>query len=290
MGISDLFGKAFGILKANPKIILPYLAYTAIIGVISIYVSLSIAGSASAAGVNMASGFFSQAATTLVKLIPLLIFVIIVAVFATPFLIAMYISIADQGYKSKTVYLAKAANVAKSNYLNMLLALILVGVILIIVVLALAALFGLPALVIGHGIGRVLWLLLGVIVSVVVLVALALCLYETYTVLILERLGPIAAIERSFQIGKQKMGPLFKVLLLSMVIAIAFVIVDVIVVFVIQFLLGISGYKLLGLGIAQTINFILGSAFNAWFMMVPVAFYKAYVGKAKASRRRRGAR
>lgn len=285
MGISSVLGKSFGILKANPKIILPYFVLTAVIGIISVYLSLSLASAATGYGVNTVSSFFSLALGTLVKLVLLLILIIVLVVFAIPLLISMYIDIADQGHKKKTVSLERAFGVAKSNYLNTLLLSILITIIWIIVSAVLGAVFVAPVILLG-GLGTVLWLILGLIVSLVVLVALSIYLFEAYTVLILERLGPVSAIKRSLEIGKQKLGLLFRVFLLLFLVAIVFIIVDSAVVYLIEASVGLSGQKLLGLGIAETVNFLFSSAFSSWFIMIPVAFYKAYVVKGSATRKR----
>ena len=44
-----------------------------------------------------------------------------------------------------------------------------------------------------------------------------------------------------------------------------------------EFLASTYGVLSIGIIIAQTINFILGSGLNSWFLMVPVGFYKGYV-------------
>lgn len=285
MGISSIFGKSFGILKANPKIILPYFIFTALIGILSIYISLHLAGAATGAGVNTMQSFFGLALTTLGRLVPLLVLIIVLAVIVTPLLVGMYINMADQGYQKKAVSLGRAFGVAKKNYFNMLLLSIFVMIIWIGVLALLGMVFVFPAIIMGGVVGRVLWLIVGVIVSIVVLVVLTLYLYEAYVVLILEKLAPTGAVSRSFQIGRQKLGLLFKILLLTILVAVVFVILDIIVVYAIQASIGLSGHKLLGLGIAQTLNFLLGSAFDSWLMMIPVIFYKEYVVKGRAAQR-----
>lgn len=287
MRISDVLGKSFGILKANPKIILPYFIFTALIGILSIYFSLLLSGSVTGTGVNTPTSFLNVVLVLLERLVPLLILIIVLAVFVSPLIIGMYINVADQGYQKGTVSLRKALGVARNNYLNMLLLSILLTVIWIVVLAVLGIVFALPALIMGKGIGSALWLIIGAVVSLVILVVLALYLYEACTVVVLEGLGPVRAVSRSLQIGKQKLGLIFKVCLLAFLVTIGFIIADVIVVFIIEVPLGLSGHAMLGLGIAQLVNFLFSSVFSSWYIMIPVAFYKEYVGKGKAMRRRK---
>ncbi|MDE1851298.1 MAG: hypothetical protein KGH69_01240 [Candidatus Micrarchaeota archaeon] len=274
-------------MKANPKIILPYFVFTALVGMLSIYFSLSLAGSVKGAGVNTIASFVSVLLVMLVRLAPLLISVTILGILVTPLIVGMYIDIADQGCQKKTVSLRKAFEVAKSNYSNMFLLSILVTIIWIVVFAVLGVVFALPALMMGAGTGGILLLIVGAIVSIVVLAVLSIYLYEAYAVVVLERLGPIRAVRRSLQIGRQKLGLLFKVLVLTVLVAIGFVIADGILVGVVEVVLGLSGHSWLGLGIGQTLNFLFSSAFSAWIIMIPVVFYKEYVGKGKAAKGRR---
>ena len=275
-----MFNKSFDILRANPKIILPYLIFTAVIGILAVYASLLLVGSASSTGVNTASSFLSLALGTLGRLVPLIVLIAALAILVIPLIIGAYISIADQGYQKKKVSLRIAFGVAKRNYLNMLLLSILVTIIWIAVFAVIGLAFVVPAFMLGR-VGTALWLLLGMIVSIVVMVVLTLYLYEAYTVVILEKLGPIGAVRRSFQIGKQRLGLLFKVFALTILVAMGFVIVDSIAVIIIEIPLSLSGQMLLGIGIGQALNFLLSSAFSSWFIMISVAFYKEYVGKRK---------
>lgn len=284
MGVIEVFSKTFDILKGNPKIIWPYLIFTFAIGFLAVFLAL---GAALAFHVSSAAPANSLSAATVTKLItvliPLYAVIALIAIIVAPFFYGTYISLADQGYgQKKKVNLGKAFNVAKANYLNMLLTFIAIGIISLVVLGIFAVVFIAPIAVYGLHIATGAWLAIGVLVAIVVVVLLAIYLYQAYPVVALERKGPIEAIKRSVQIAKQNTGNVFFMLLATFLLGLAFSIVDTILVFIIQVPLELAGNLTLGIGIAQTVNFILGGVFSAWIALTPAGFYKEFVkGKGK---------
>lgn len=285
MKVSRIFENAFGILKANPKIILPFFILMLLIGVLSVYLSFSLSNAATSAGINTVHAFFSMVLTNPGAVL-LLMLIIIIGVFVSPLPVTMYISIADQSYEKATVSLARAFAVAKKNYSNMLFLSVFIMIFWMGVLALLAAVFALPAVITGAGVGTVLWILIGVVVSLVVLVVLTLCFYEASTVLILEKLAPVDAVSRSFQIGTKRLKLLFKILLFTILVTVVFIVLDVVVVYAVHAIVGLSGHKQLGLWVAELVNFLLVSAFDSSIMMVPVVFYKEYVEKRAQGKKR----
>ena len=279
MGIGAVFTKTFDVLKKNPKIILPYLLFTAIIGVAAVYFSLSLVNSYSTGLGSASPGYASAALDVLAGLVPLILVIMLVSVFVAPFLCGMYIDMADQGYRGGKVLLKKAYGTAKANYLNMLLAGLAVGVFWVVAVAVLAIVFALPAAAFGLHFATGLWIVLGVLVSIIALVLLSIYLFEVYTVLIIEGRGPIDAIKRSVDIGKNNTGSIFGVLAITCVIGVCFAIVDSLIIIALEFLLTIGIGKGFGIAGAEMVNFILSAAFSSWLALFPVGFYKEFISK-----------
>ncbi len=284
MGIGAVFTKTFDILKKNPKIIWPYLIFTAVIGVAALYFSLSLVSSYSGSLGSATPGYAAAALDVLAGLVPLILVVMLVSVFVAPFMYGMYMDIADQGYGGGKVLLKKAYDTARANYLNMLLAGIAVGICWVVAVAVLAIVFALPAAAFGLHFTTGLWIALGVLVSIVALILLSIYLFEVYAVVIIEGKSPIDAIRRSFDIGKKNLGSIFGVLAITCVIGVCFAIVDSLVIIALEFLLTAGVGRGFGIAGAQVVNFILSAAFSSWIALLPVGFYKEFIskkGKAK---------
>lgn len=289
MGIGDIFGYTFYIVKNNPRVILPYLICTILVGSIVLYLVLggleTIYGPSLFSMPQMQAPFSgAQAMQFYEGVLPVLILILLIPLFIASLLVGIYVSVADQGYRKKGISLSAAFQVAKSNYVNLLFTSLLVVIIWIIVISIMAAIFLLPIIVIGAGLGTVLWLALGALVFLAVVILLSILLYEAFTVVILENLGAISAVKRSIEIGKRNMSTIFFVFVIGAVITIGYAIVIGLLAVGIEGAFALAHQLIFGIVISQAINFILASGMSAWLAMIPVGFYRTYVQKASKAK------
>ncbi len=293
MGVSDIFGYAFDTIKNNPKIILPYLLLIIFAGGIVLYSVLggleNIYGPSlftTPAGPQAPFGM-AQLTQFFVGVLPVLSLVFLIAIFITPLIFGIYLSLADQSYRKKSINLGAAFHSAVRRYVDLLATYVLIAIIWIIAILIIAAIFLLPLVSFGAGFGTLLWLLLGMLVLLATVILLSILFYQAYTVVILENLGAVAAVRRSVAIGKQNISAIFSIFALSALIVIGYIIVIGILAVAIEGSFALSHHLLYGITISQAINFILDSAMASWFALIPVGFYMTYVkkaGNAKAKR------
>jgi hypothetical protein len=296
MGITNVFGKTFGILRNNPKILVPNLIFTVILGTAALYIVFSILGGVYGAGIygsaavqprTHGAGTLSMILSFLHALLLPLVLLYVISLFIEPLLYGMYINIAHQGYGKSKVSLRTALRAAKASYGKLLGTEALTIAIWIIAAAILAAVFVLPIVVLGTGVFQLLWLGLGIFIAIFAAVLLGICLYEAYAVVMIERLGPAAAIKRSVSLGRQNTMSVFKIFLVT--IAIVAVYSALIGTFQTLLELGFSavGSLLIGMAIAQIINFVLSSGLSAWIAMIPAGFYFDYLRKGTTKPRRR---
>ena len=289
MGVADIFGKTFQILRKNPRIVVPYLLFTFLVGGVVLYTVFSGLGNLYGSGIfglrgiahaNLSAGlpaviqFFTGLLTVMVLLG---VFSLIV----TPFLLGTYINIADQGYGKGIVAFNKAFKVARDNYSRLLGIELLLAVIWIIVLVVLAAIFASPIIFFGANLASGIWLVIGMGVGIAVSVLLGILFYEAYTVAVLENRDVADAIRRSISIGKMNLARIFTIFLITA----AILIVYITIITILQVLLetGLAGFGSLFVGatIAQVVNYMLSSGLAVWMALIPVGFYKEYVRSAE---------
>ncbi|MFI5412756.1 MAG: hypothetical protein ACHQX1_02600 [Candidatus Micrarchaeales archaeon] len=291
MGITEIFGKTFDIVKNNPKIILPYLVFTMIIGVFVIYSVFSSIGTIYSSPMIPGGAHTTPSLNSIIQvyetLVPVLVLIIGLSVFIAPLLLGAYIDIADQGYNRTKVSMSRAFDVAKKNYVHMFLTGLLLFIIWTVFGATFIVAFVLPIVISHVHLLTVLWLLLGCILFFILGIILCLLLYEAYAVVILEKLGAVEAVKRSIDIGKKNLGAIFAVIVVTVLISLGYSLVIGIAVSVIQIPLELSGNIFLGVGIGQFINFVFSSVLSSWIALIPVGFYKEYVASKSKKRIRK---
>lgn len=299
MGITNVFGKTFRILRDNPRIIIPNLIFSAFIGSLALYFVFSNLSSLyginalQSAGVHSGAhlaGGLSAMLPFLAALVPFMAIVYLISFFVGPVLYGMYISIAEQGYGKKKVSLRTAWHVAAKNYYNLLATEVLVSIIWIVFVAVLAAIFVVPAVlaIASPLVGA--WLGIGTVIFIVGSVLIGIALYEAFAVVIMERLGAFKAIKRSIAIGKRYPCKVFKIFLLALLIVVVYAILISIFQAALEIAFAFAGIIFAGAIIAQAVNFVLNSAVGSWISMVPLGFYLDYVRRRAAVAPRRKAR
>ena len=281
---TDIFVKTFNILRSNPRVVLPLLAFTLIIGGITLYYVFSLLngpygvnGVALGHHIKTNSSYLSTLIPFFEKIVMFILLLILVSFFITPLLTGFYISVANQGYIKSRISTGTAFSFAKKAYLTLLATELIIYAIWIAAIAILALIFILPVGYFGRGIGTIIWLLLGGIISLIILIFLGVLLYEAYPIAAMERVGAIGAIKRSVDVGWRKIREIFVVFLVTAAILIGYITILGLLQTTLEFLASTYGVLSIGIIIAQTINFILGSGLNSWFLMVPVGFYKGYV-------------
>ncbi len=276
--------KTFNILRSNPRVVLPLLAFTLIIGGITLYYVFSLLnGLYGVNGVGLGhhiktnSSYLSTLIPFFEKIALFILLLTLISFFITPLLTGFYISVANQGHIKTRISTGIAFSFAKKTYLTLLATEIVIYAIWIAATAILALIFLLPVGYFGLGIGSIIWLLLGCIISLIILILLGILLYEAYPIAAMEKVGAIGAIKRSVDVGLRKICEIFVVFLVMAAILIGYTIILGLLQVTFEFLASAYGVLFIGTIIAQIINFILGSGLNSWFLMVPVGFYKGYV-------------
>jgi hypothetical protein len=294
VGISEVFGNSFTVLRNNPRIVWPLLLFTLFITGVSLS-ALSLILPAGTllhsynnpfSALNMNTGgqynttspMFSpsQILTFLPGFIGALGLIIIVALFVGLPMQGFYIAIAEQGYKKQKISMSAAFDVAKARYLSLLgaavLYFIIVFVIAIVFILVFAVLFILPGHLV-HILGALLLLLIGV----VLVFLLGISFYQLYTVVILEKRDPVDAIKRSMDIGRKLWGEILAVIIISTIISSVIGIIGSLIGIALGIIVGYAGGAVAGLVIQQFVNIVITVSFSTWLILVPVFFYHEYV-------------
>lgn len=287
VGVTEIFSSALETVKDNPRIIVPYLILSFVLGGLAVYgiihgiASVYGMGVFGQSGSSVATG--SAANTQMVQLVhglvPLICLIIIISIFITPLVRGMYISIADQSYKNGRISLGRAFRAAKRRYATLLATMLLIALIWVAVSLVLGAVFLLPIALIGTAFATRAWLFLGLLVLIALMILLSILFYEAYAVVMLENVDAVSAIKRSMSIGRKNLANIFSVFAISAVILALYVIFLTFVAFVFEGGLAAYNQVLTGVAITQLINFVLGSVMGAWFSLIPVGVYRAYVQK-----------
>lgn len=291
MGISEIFGDSFGVVRDNPIILLPFFLFTVLITIVSVGLAGVLLIGLGAGSLSGISSLFTTGATptmsTLLSLLPaLLTFIGIIALIAYlvgVLVTGLYIAIAEQGFKKQRISLNSAFNVAKSAYLRLLGANLLYLIILIIVSLIFAGLFAGAALTHVRAIILLAGFLL-LIIAIVVFVAIALLIYQMNTVVILEKRAPVDAVKRSIAIGKSKWVTILGVVVVAAIIGIIVSLISDGVGALIGFLFSLAS-PLLGSGIRTIIVLAIDAFLSSWLALVPVFFYHEYVAKGQRNRK-----
>jgi hypothetical protein len=294
MSITDVFSKTFNILKDNPKIVLPNLIFTSLIGGLVLYsvfsllsgvYGISILGShAVQAGVHQTRSV-SEVLALITHIIPIIIFVYLIALFVNPLLNGMYINIADQGYRKGKISLSTAFSTIRRSYFSLFATELLITIVWIVVLLVFAVVFLLPTIGTG-GLLHLLWLIAGCLIFLALSIFIGICLYESYAIVVIERIGAINAVRKSIEIGKQNLGSIFKIFLVTPVIVLVYSVFIGMLQTALEFVFSIRSDVFFGTIIAQIINFVLNSGLGAWIAMIPAGFYFDYVKKARSRKRK----
>jgi hypothetical protein len=306
MGLSDVVSGSFRAVVDNPKALLPTLAYEivavaiifALLGALSISGIGSLANLMGSAGGTSANGLSAMAHRMLP--LPLLAAGVIVAVLVlylpSVLLNGLYMAMGSQTVNRGRLNLRSALATAKSRYVDMLLAGILASAAGLAILVALVA--GLLILVALAGLGThiatagatatagasanamlvLLTVAVTVIVAIIVITVYAVYFFMTYAAVILEGLGPVGAIKRSFAIASSNRWEILALFVICIFIAGAF---DAVV-----FVFALVPF------VGEVVGFLLGVFLATWFGLMPAHFYYNFISAPKsagsARRQRRG--
>ncbi|MEM0201079.1 MAG: hypothetical protein QXD23_01610 [Candidatus Micrarchaeaceae archaeon] len=288
MDVSKILYDSFNDIISNPKILLPYLISSILISLIVFsffYISIIYTNNPlnsyikysnnlskyNTSQYNYSENFSNIPALSALSYINsgsniynlflyLIIILIIISVFS--FIISTFIAgtitaLVEQIKKNKKLKILEAFRKSSSKFLSLICAGIIIGIIGIIcigipLILGIFSILG----IISFGI------LLGIffiIFAIIIAIFFTISFFLVNTLIIIEGLGPIEAIKKSFKIGLYKKLEIFILLLLIFVI-----------LFIFDIIISIFSYiPILNI----LIIFILEIFISTWFLMVPVYFY-----------------
>jgi len=283
MGFTTPLGNAFTVLKEHPIIIVPFLVFLIAIIVVSVILALVTVGAVSAG----ASSLFTTGTPTfgniLAVFVPLVLGIIIIALIGGAFMQGMYIDLARQGLSGK-VSLGSAWDISKDRALRLIALNFLILIIYGVVIVILAYGTGVPG-VIQHiiasytssitsgsqGISTLISLVAGVLAFFILLVIagviMSVLFYQATVVVVLENIGVIAALKRSYNIGKNNF---VTILLFLIFVGIVTTILSVVIAL-------FGAIPILGVIIRLAGDVLLG----VWGSMIPAMFYFEYIKPMK---------
>jgi hypothetical protein len=284
MEVANIMSKAYDIVRNNPKIVWPYIFFLLFLGGIGLGASYAALSPFYTVGLNAQVAnptptfFYHMVGQVYHTVAPILIGVLLLALFIGPILYGIYVSIADQGLQKTRVNLGRAFSVAKKNYVKILLASILVLIIWGIVGAIFVAVFVSPAAYLGLQLGSVLWVLIGSVLLVLAIILLGIFFFTLYPAVVLERLKPMMAIQRSYEIGRKHMWLIFRLLFVTLIVEIGAGVVISLITTAVQIPVALLS-PIWGVAVAQIVNIVLNAALVSWTILIPVVFYKEHVGK-----------
>jgi hypothetical protein len=267
--VFDVVGQTFDIIKENPIVVLPYLAF--IVAIIILVIIFIIAIISQVASSSLLHSFITSMGTTppslstmttiaqrIISILPAVILLLIIIGLISIFLAGMYVSLAKQFYTKQKISLENAFNEAKSRYLSLLGATIGAGLMFLVLI----AIFGVLVLAASSS---TVALVLMILILVIACVALGILLFQISTAVIVEGRPAIDAIQRSIEIGKANMGTIFGLI-------VVFIVLDILLeLFSLIPILGIL-IRLVGGIILSIMAYFIGPA-----------FYYNYISKRKTT-------
>ena len=279
MDIPQLFSESFNDIISNPKILLPYIILGVLVVAIAFILILTIFSSTLASFYNLNNKTVSINSTynisntlqnsnfsfnaILLHISEVIIFISILSFIISVFVNATLIAVAEQ-LKTKTkVNLITAFKRGSSRYLSLLAAGILIFIIMSVILGGL--LFLAISFISSFGvIGLILGVIL-IIIAIILFVLLSISFFIVNPLIIIEELGPIKAIKKSFNICYNKKLDVFLLLIIASIIDFLVYLIIVLVNFI----------PILGL----VLGFVIGVFVSTWFILVPVYFYYALKNK-----------
>lgn len=281
MSVVDVYKKSFDILKQNPKIVLPYIAYFIAIVVIEVIIFLSVGllGAASGgAAALLGSGSFVGALALLG----------IIAALLSVLMSGTYLAIAGQGYDSGKVTLGAAFDVSKRRFVPLLGYTVIVIVIALVILVPFIAVGWSSLRDLGSGFGSVLssgasgltassltpLILLGFrvlslfIIYILVAGIVSIFYYTGTAIIVLDNKGAVEALKQSIGIGRTRFVQIVGLYLLGLVIGICFAVVYVVLLII----------PILGIILAYLLQFF----FASWISMIPAVYYLNEIKKSAA--------
>lgn len=267
--------QSFGILRKNPGILIPvflvYLAIT-IIGILAVIITgIYPAGSIPAIlGFHISTYFYHVlllhvSSTSIVPFLALITLASIVLGLVQLLLGGMYVSIGEQFYKKSKISIRAAFARAKTKYLDMLGAgILLLGMSLLAGLILGAILYlGIKSLETSFSWGAYLTVIIFGIIAAITAIVLAVVFFQTTVIIIVENKGPVPSIMRSIEIGKKNF---FSILALYIAVAIIYLILSL---FALIPVLGII------------IQFLGSASLGVIAILLQPGFYFNYVSKKK---------
>ena len=268
MGVTDLFGSSFEVLRKYPRLVLPQLVFAL---VLSAVVTLLVGPLP-----KSAQGRLLASAVT-VGLIVQFAIILVAALLIGLFLTAFYLSIGDQSGSGCAISVGDAVSNAKSKYVRLFLAELVVGIVAAVVfgiiILGVVAIIASSA---SGGVSGSSALLLAAFIGVVFLLVIAVLEIFIYMVsanVVVGGSAPLAAISASISFGKSNALLVLGIVLLAVVISLVFSLVESPIIFAVAYVVpGATVSKWLGVLLGAVVGGILG----AWFTMIPALVYRAY--------------
>lgn len=290
MEVANVLSKSYDIVRNNPKIIWPYIIFLLALSGIGLGASYAVLSpfytiAQSAQGASATPGLIYNVANQVYSAIaPVLIGILALAVLIGPILYGVYVSIADQGLQKTRVHLGRAFATARRNYVKILKASVLVIIAWIIVAILFLVFFISPSVYLGLHFGSIVWVLIGSFLLVLAVILLGIYFFTLYPALVLERLHAMDAIKRSYEIGRMHKWLIFRLMFVTLMIGTGVGVMITLITTAVQIPLVMLN-PLWGIIIAQVVNIVLNAAFSTWVILIPVIFYKEYVGKRMRSKK-----
>lgn len=277
MSITGVVSDSFNIIKKNPVVLLPYLAFLVIVVIGALALGLGLVhqvSSMSGLGILARSAFSTAMVPALlhilVSILPsLAIFIIILCLIALLF-IGAYLSMAKQIYSKKPVSMGDAFSESASRYWSLLGAFI---VYMLIIGVITGVLGGIAYLASFSNLLAVVFL---AVIWIILVIIAEIFLFQAYPLIIFEGKGALEAVKGSISIGEKNFWTILGIYVIMVILSF------IIGIFrIIPILGGIIG--LIGSWILATMGFF-----------IPAVFYYTYVykgnkpktPKAKPKRRR----
>lgn len=284
MSLTVPLKNGYNVLVKQPKIVVPIVVFSILIGVIGAVIGVLIVASAFAGvhGTPSISNIISA-------VVPVFVLVLLLGLIGGALLSGMYISIAAQSLKGR-VLLNTAWNVAKGKFIQLAILSVMVAVIYIVIIGILALVTGLPGSIGAliqlfqnsiaasssgsmPGISAFIPLIFGFLrfflLLFIISLILGVLLYMSPVLVVIENRSAIDALVKSIDLGKKKF---LTILAFHIVVGI----ITGVVIFV------VAAFSLAVPIIGWLIRLILDLFFGAWAAVLPTLFYFEYFsGKKK---------
>ena len=238
MDVIKLFEKGIEITKGNPVIIVPYLATNIIaiimMAILAIVVFGSSFGMAGMTGMTGMTGNFGAGPSLGMMMGGMMLgmfFFLVVFLLLIAMAIGATVAMAFESVQAGKTSLSTGLQIVQKRFLDMIVAIILMGIII--------------------GTGSILLILPGIIAFFLLLL--------TYPALIIDNLGPMAALKKSYEVMTKNIG--------DGIILFIGIIVVIFVSGMINMVLGIIPI------IGSLIGLVVGAAFSSYLLVVQVLFY-----------------